>query len=212
MSCGRRHGGFTMIEILVTLFILAIGLLGLAGMQALAQKTELESYQRAQALILLNDIIDRIRTNRPAATCYAITNPASGTPYLGTTSGSHYNVGGFSCPSVSTNPAAVARVRRDLAEIDNALQGAAEAAGGTPVGAMIGARACIGFDANSQSYSVAVAWQGISKTFSPANWDASKTPATARNCAVNQYGDLADPLGDTQRRVVWNTLLIATLK
>jgi len=52
MSCGRRHGGFTLIEILVTLFILAIGLLGLAGMQALAQKTELESYQRAQALIL----------------------------------------------------------------------------------------------------------------------------------------------------------------
>lgn len=62
--------GSTLIEILVTIVILAFGLLGLAGMQARVQTNELESYQRAQALVLLNDMVERIRTNRPTANSY----------------------------------------------------------------------------------------------------------------------------------------------
>ncbi|MGE5027346.1 MAG: prepilin-type N-terminal cleavage/methylation domain-containing protein, partial [Betaproteobacteria bacterium] len=50
-----RNAGFSMIEILVTLVILLIGLLGLAGLITRSQQAEMESYQRAQALILLQD-------------------------------------------------------------------------------------------------------------------------------------------------------------
>lgn len=198
--------GFSMVEILISMFIMAVGLLGLVGMQAVAQKSELDSYQRAQALVLLTDIIDRINTNRRAATCYAITtNTTNGTPYLGsTTGGNHYSVASFSCPAASTNPDGQARAQLDLTAIDSALQGSAEQLSGGQVGAMIGARACIAFDTSTQMYGVAVAWQGSSGTFSPASW--SNAPAVAKNCALNLYGD------DTQRRVVWNTLRVASLQ
>lgn len=205
----RREAGFSLLEILVTILILTIGLLGLAGLQVQAQRAGQESYQRAQALIILNDIVDRINTNRAVATCYAITDaPASGTKYLGSTAGGgHYNTGSYACPSILTNPGAVARAGQDLKVIDGILQGAAESAAGASVGAMIGARACIGFDSTTQTYSVAVAWQGLASTFSPLDWEVAKTPATARNCAKTQYGS-----SDTLRRVVWSTLLVANLK
>lgn len=194
-----------MLEVLISMFIMAVGLLGLVGMQAMAQKAELDSYQRAQAMILLSDIMDRINTNRKAATCYAITtDSSSGTPYLGTAGANKYSLGSYSCPSVATNPAAVTRAQNDLTEIDGMLRGAAEQLGGGQVGAMIGARACIGFDATTQSYAVAVAWQGSSGTFSPAGWTIA--PTLVAKCALNLYGD------DTQRRVVWNLLRVATLQ
>jgi len=53
-----------MIEVLVTFVILVVGLLGLIGLQARSQQAELESYQRGQALILLQDIVDRMNANR----------------------------------------------------------------------------------------------------------------------------------------------------
>lgn len=207
----RREAGFSLLEVLVTLLILTIGLLGLAGLQVQAQRAGQESYQRAQALIILNDIVDRINTNRAVATCYAITDlPASGTKYLGSTAGGgHYDTTAYDCPSILTNPGAVARAGQDLKVIDGILRGAAESASvsGASVGAMIGARACIGFDGTTQTYSVAVAWQGLASTFSPLEWLETKTPATARNCAKTQYGS-----SDTLRRVVWSTLLVANLK
>lgn len=205
----RSQAGFNLMEILITLLVLTTGLLGLVGMQAVAQRAELESYQRAQAMVLLSDIVDRINTNRKGATCYAITTSASaGTPYLGTTGANKYNVAGYSCPSMATNPDAVTRAGFDLGSIDQMLLGAVETSGGASIGAMIGARACIGFDGASQTYTVALAWQGMSPTYSPAGWPATGTPATpalARNCALNLYG------ADTQRRVIWTTILVATL-
>jgi type IV pilus assembly protein PilV len=100
----------------------------------------------------------------------------------------------------------VARAAFDLQVIDQMVLGAAEQnSDGLSIGAMLGARACIGFDSVSQGYTVAVAWQGMSKTFSPQGWPTGNTPAVARTCAVGLYGD------DTQRRVIWTTVLIASL-
>lgn len=208
MKNAGPESGFTMIEILVAMLVLTIGLLGLVAMQAVAQRAELESYQRAQAMVLLNDIVDRINTNRKAATCYAITDDTdAGTKYIGagTTAAGKYDTAAIDCPSLATNPNAVARALLDMQLIEAMMLGASETLGGASVGAMTGARACIGFDTDSQAYTVAVAWQGFSKTFSPATWPAANNPALARNCALDLYGD------DTQRRVIWTTLMVAAL-
>ena len=69
--------GFSMLEVMISMFILATGLFGLIGVQLMAHKSELDSYQRAQALVLLTDIVDRININRKAATCYAVTTTAT---------------------------------------------------------------------------------------------------------------------------------------
>ena len=66
----RRHlrlRGFTMIEVLVTLVILSVGLLGLAGLQLRAVRNTHNSYLRTQATFIAYDMSDRIRANRNAA-------------------------------------------------------------------------------------------------------------------------------------------------
>ena len=58
-----RQRGFSLIEVLVALFVLSIGLLGLAGLQTLGLKFNTQSYQRTQAVLNVYDIMDRIRAN-----------------------------------------------------------------------------------------------------------------------------------------------------
>ncbi|PPI78975.1 type IV pilus modification protein PilV [Marinobacter flavimaris] len=68
LSSGEsRQSGFTMIEILVTLFILAIGLLGLAGLLFEGMRNNQGSYLRTQASILAYDMADRMRANSAEA-------------------------------------------------------------------------------------------------------------------------------------------------
>lgn len=66
-SPGSRSRGFTLIEILVTLFILAVGLLGLAGLMVDGMRNNQGAYLRTQASILAYDMADRMRANREEA-------------------------------------------------------------------------------------------------------------------------------------------------
>lgn len=63
----RKQSGFTLIEALVTFLILAIGLLGLAGLQTKGLQFDQSAYQRTQAALLATDIADRMRANLVAA-------------------------------------------------------------------------------------------------------------------------------------------------
>ncbi len=60
----RRQRGFTLMEVLVSMVVLSIGLLGLAGLQLNSLKNSNSSYERSQANLLAGEIIDRIRANR----------------------------------------------------------------------------------------------------------------------------------------------------
>lgn len=194
----RRHdgfvchqGGLTLVEVLVSVIILLVGLLGLAALMSSSQKAEAESYQRAQALLLLQDMVGRINANRAVAACYAITDPTLGTPYLGVgadTSGLVCGVG-----SATANTRAI----QDLAAWSNLLAGAGEISGGANLGAMVGARGCVTQDdAVNRVYTVSVAWQGLT---------ATKAPDATLKCAQGLYGD------EALRRVVSISLRIADL-
>lgn len=61
----ERQSGATMIEVLVAVVVLAIGLLGVAGMQMSALRNNQAAYQITTASILANSIAERMAANTP---------------------------------------------------------------------------------------------------------------------------------------------------
>jgi type IV pilus assembly protein PilV len=177
--------GTTLFEVLIALVIAAFGVLGLASLQMRLQLSDMESYQRAQALLLLDDMANRLSTNRDQAATY-VTGP--GTP-LGS---------GMNCPTTTGT-----LQQTDTQQWCTALQGAAESTGGNKTGAMIGARGCVE-TLGANSYLITVAWQGMTPTAAPRAGVA---------CGAGLYAGAAGSActGDLCRRTVTTVLNIATL-
>jgi type IV pilus assembly protein PilV len=190
MSMNSQRGT-SLVEVLVTMVILAFGLLGAAGLQARLQLADMEAYQRAQALILMDDIANRIATNRAHAAAYVT---GAGSP-LGT---------GMTCPA-----SPVTLQQTDTVQWCNALRGVAEVAGANKVGAMLGARGCVEAltPTTNNEYMVTVVWQGLAPISAPpasiacgANLYDGAVGSTSSNCAA-----------DRCRRVVTTIVRIAGL-
>ncbi|WP_179061166.1 type IV pilus modification protein PilV [Pseudomonas taiwanensis] len=60
--------GFTLIEVLIALLVLAIGLLGMATLMMTSMKSNQSSFQRNQAVTLAYDFAERMRLNKTRAT------------------------------------------------------------------------------------------------------------------------------------------------
>ncbi len=58
-----KSAGFTLLEVLIALFVLSVGLLGLASLQAQALRYNHNAYLRSVATQQAYDIADRIRAN-----------------------------------------------------------------------------------------------------------------------------------------------------
>ncbi len=192
MSAPRRQKGFNLLDVLIAMIVIAVGLLGLAALQSKAQQAELEAFQRAQALILLQDMVSRIDTNRRAGRCYAVSSDPGGDyngDVLGTGNSTVYDCGGAFGTTDTSNLA-----NTDLAEWDALLRGTSETLGSQSVGAMVGGRGCVLFDPVSEEFTISVAWQGLLDTTAPAN-----------PCGTGLYGD------ETKRRAVSTTFRIGDL-
>jgi type IV pilus assembly protein PilV len=75
--------GFTLIEILVAMVVLAIGLLGVAAMQLRGLQYSHDAYLRSQISVLAFGMADRMRLNQANAVSYVsafIVNPAAPPP------------------------------------------------------------------------------------------------------------------------------------
>ena len=59
----RQQLGVTLIEVLISLLIMAIGLLGMAGLQTESLRNTQIAYFRTQAAVLGNDVVERARAN-----------------------------------------------------------------------------------------------------------------------------------------------------
>lgn len=70
--------GFTLLEVLISMIILAIGLLGLAAMQAMSMRDNQDAYYYQQATLLAYEMQDRIRGNGVYWAGNAIPSPAQG--------------------------------------------------------------------------------------------------------------------------------------
>lgn len=183
--------GFTLIEVLITIIIVSIALLGLAGLQMTSLNNQLESYQRAQAMLLLEDMANRIRANSAEARDNAYTL------------GDQYGLGAIEDCALKTTTAA-----RDLCEWNTAISGAGITLDSENVGSVLGARGCIenvtgtvGSDYGEIHLRLTIAWQGISPT---------KAPNEFVTCGKDQYGGTPDR-PDSYRRVARLDTVLADL-
>lgn len=199
MSVTRRQaatpgsqGGALLIEILVTIIIVVIGAMGLMQMQGRLQKSEVESYQRTQAMILLSDMASRLAANRGDAASYVTTDldPA----FLGGLATE------LDCSTLNTGTPTLQE--DDFAQWCDAMQGAAETQGTSSVGAMVGGRGCVQPFGTDQ-YLVTVVWQGLTPIAAP--------PASI-TCGAGLY-NLGPPacLNDLCRRYVTTLVSMARL-
>lgn len=156
VTANSRIQGFTLIEILVTLAIVLIGILGIFGLQTKAMSVEFESYQRGQALSLARDMEARMSASRGLIASYLIPD------VLSSTDGSKYVGISGTVDCVSAGDFAKAQT----CAWGESLKGAAVKEGSNKVGAMIGARGCLIRIEPPQSNSLAdlyivVVWQGV---------------------------------------------------
>ncbi len=187
----QRQGGTTLLEVLISMVVLAFGLLGLGSLQIGLQHTYVEAQQRSQAVQIMRDIGERLNAN-PALAANYVTGTAAP---VGVGDGR-----GNNCDAAGLTPD-----QRDLCEWSQRLKGVAEQQGSQDLGAMIGARGCIE-QVQPQDptpgvcqpgiYRVSVAWQGVRD---------SAPPDTRLACGADLYGS------ESLRRVFASTVVVGTL-
>jgi type IV pilus assembly protein PilV len=174
--------GFTLLEVLIAIVVFAFGVLGLARLHMKTSLASTEAMQRTQVIQLVQDMVDRINSNRRSADAYVQANEIEATGPA------------QDCTLVAAGSA------RDICEWTNLLRGVAAADAGTQVGSVLGARGCIRRLTNGagttidRSYVVSVAWQGLVPTAAPDN-----------TCGQGQFDE------ESKRRVYSFTLRIANL-
>lgn len=178
--------GITIIEVLVTLVVTVIGLLGSLQIQGQMQKSLQESYNRTQATLVMRDIQDRIFSNKPSAPCYAIQG------FLGT--------GNTSVPvcSGAGSEATQGLAEQDLKQINALLSGFNEInENGEFVGGLLRGRACITLveSPGLQTYNITIVWQGLNNISSNSTAE----------CGGDAYGE------DGFKRIYQSSLNIARL-
>jgi len=183
----HRMRGFTLIEILVTIALILLGILGVIGLQAKANGVELESYQRGQALSLARDLAARIADARWIV--------SSGSGYLSNTLSStdgsiYFGVQGNGTQTLAT--CTVGTTALDVATYEvcqwaKALQGSAEVENAGK-GAMLQARGCLIRMDTSASGALAdlyvvVVWRGVTSGKEPPGTLSGETATPASECA-----------------------------
>ncbi len=99
-QAGHRYQGFTLLEVLISVLILAIGLLGFASLQMASVNNNMEAHFQSQATIIAQDLASRIHINRE------YTNWDTRVPPKGTAAGTVTTEGGVGDANVYVNATA----------------------------------------------------------------------------------------------------------
>ena len=120
--------GFSLVEVLVSIFILTVGILGMVGMQAASLKANREARLQSSAVVLARELADMIRGNKTVGNLPIATNPYLGSfntvPLAPTTASYCLNVATTTTACANTTAVANAQMTEWLARVDAELPGA----------------------------------------------------------------------------------------
>lgn len=182
----QQQRGFTLIEALVAFIVLSVGLIGTVAMQAVAKRNSYDAMQRAQALAIASDIIERMRANKQSGQAFLA-------GYNGNYGTSQTAIGAPNplCRGIAANCNAAEMMVNDQFEWSQRLLGADVTRSTVQTGGMVDAVGCINMQANG-NVTVVVAWQGRESIRDAATSTGELTCGTA---------------GDTRRQVVVSTFI-----
>lgn len=198
----RRQAGFSLMEVLVAVFVLAVGIVSVAGLQFTAKRANFEAIQRSTATQLATDMVERMRANSTQLMTY--NGAGGGVTLTGTTIAAPPDCVAAACTSQQL-------ATYDMAEFERSLLGVAEQSGGNNVGGLTLPIACItgpaplpGPNSAPGNYTVTIAWRGLSRLTSPAAVSACGfNPGV-----ITQYDDPDTGAQDVYRRVLVLTTFI----
>lgn len=192
MRVPHRSRGFTLIEVLVTMFVAAIGLLAVAGLQAMSKKFNYDAVQRTSASALAQSMVETLRGN-PAQLDAYVTSDASGV------------TSGVDCATSTAQCTPAELAVYDLYRWSLSLAGAESQSETSAAGGLVEPTGCVAKDGTTPGlYIVAVAWRGITGLSPPDSSDPADDPQ--RNPCGASLDRYDDPLeageDDRLRRVI----------
>jgi len=154
---GHTSKGFTLVEVLVSIIIFSVGLIGIAKLQVVSKQSSYDAVQRVTATSLAQDLLERMRANNQQLLTYVTVN---GVNTVGR--GSIVNEPTPVCNAANTCTAGEL-ASHDLWEFEQALDGVTEQnADGDSLGGLSIPTACITGPTTGDSgvYTIAIAWRG----------------------------------------------------
>ena len=195
MRLHNKQSGFTLIEVMISVFIISFGILGMASMQITSKRVGLDALQRSIAVTAAHDILERMAANKVLVDSYAGFTVGGGTI---TTEPNNCRTGICTAGGI---------LLRDMWEWEQALDGGTEVFddNGTDVsvGGLINPKGCITQDATTGIVTVTVAWETGQKLKNEAGIDTSDSYESDDYCGEGLYGT-----DDEQRASVFLTTYI----
>ena len=199
-----KQSGFLLLEVLVAMVIILIGVVGIAKLQHVAKSSNGQALQRTEAIMLTDDLIERIRSNISGMTGYftgstikVISGTPSSTPPSTCSSGT---------PCTAEQVAAY-----DIWEWHRDITGAFETDSGISTGGLVNPTVCLigpGYVSatNHQSgfYDIAIAWHGQNQI----GQQAISGSTLASNCGTTDDKYDADGNDNVYRRVHWQRVYL----
>jgi type IV pilus assembly protein PilV len=161
----NKQTGVGLIEVLVSVLVIAIGLLGTLGLQLSGKQSNHEAVARSSAVFAVEDIISRIRINPDGVTSSAYTTAGVGGGSLG-------DAPGTDCGTTTSTCSSTLLAAWDLWQWEQTLDGVDASSGGASVGGLVNPTGCISI--NGDLVTVVIAWQGkvaLDQTGMPACGD-----------------------------------------
>lgn len=178
----KTERGFSMIEVLVTLLIISLALLGTAGLQAYSMRLNQGGQFRSLAVFLAADLAERMEANKPGAGNGAYVVPSTtGTAFLASAVAAS-----TACATAACNDAALATY--DLSQWQNAIATSLPQSSWSVVQTVAG---------NPSSYTIIINWV-----------DRRADTTNAASDAASQFGSNTAGTGEkfsyTATRTVFN--------
>ena len=198
----KSMGGYLMVEVMVSMVIILVGITGISKIQNVAKLSNEQAMQRSTAINLVDNLMERIRSNPGGLADYFANSQLTGA---------------LTAPATcAADPVCTAAERADwdLYDWEQLLIGAQEDAGGDATGGLVNPIVCLqgppapAVVGDSGVYNIAIVWHGRAKLTNQTIAANANASACGTLLADNAYDEVPASNDNLHRRVYWQELFM----